>query len=82
MLTKLTEADRRRLIKKASEGLNGYSGIVKALKLPVKGRRVRQNLQDAQYLTYKVIIRMPPMREHREQRLFWAEEGMTRVQQE
>jgi len=46
----LTEADKRRIIREASNGELGAAGIVKALQLTVTPRRVRQVLQSAAFL--------------------------------
>ncbi|CDF34675.1 unnamed protein product [Chondrus crispus] len=74
---KLTEADKRRILREGSKGDLGSAGIVKALQLSVKARRVRQVIAAAEHLRYKQIARTPAMRErHEKSRLKWA---MTRM---
>lgn len=65
-LAKITEADRGRLIREASKGLTGSSGIGKALQLPTRGRRFRPVLQDANYFTYKRMMQTLSMGEYHE----------------
>ena len=74
----MTDADKRRIIREASKGLLGSSGIVEALQLPVKPGIVRQLLQETACLRYKRFARTPAMREHHEKlRVKWATERMT-----
>jgi len=73
----LTEADKRRIIREASNGELGAAGIVKALQLTVTPRRVRQVLQSAAFLRYKRISRTPAMKaRHEKERVGWATERM------
>ncbi|CDF41124.1 unnamed protein product [Chondrus crispus] len=75
---KMTDADKRRIIREASKGLLRSTGIVKALQLSVKPRRVHQLLQETACLRYKRIARTPAMKEHHEKlRVKWATECMT-----
>ena len=44
--SKLSEADKIRINREASKGTLSSTGIVKALKLTIKPRRIRQLLQE------------------------------------
>ena len=76
--SKLSEADKRRINREASKGILSSTGIVKALQLTVKPRRIRQLLQDNVHLSYKRVTRTPAMRERHEKcRVSWAMERMS-----
>ncbi|CDF35304.1 unnamed protein product [Chondrus crispus] len=74
---KLTAADQRRINREASKGVLSSAGIVKALQLNVKARRVRQVLQANKNLRYKRVARTPATRErHEEAHVSWAKGTM------
>jgi len=75
---KLTDAGKRRILREVINGNLGSASIVKALQLPVKARRVRQVLQDAEHLRYKRMQRTPAMKErHEKERESWAVEKVS-----
>jgi len=75
---KLTDAGKRRILREVINGNLGSASIVKALQIPVKARRVRQVLQDAEHLRYKRMQRTPAMKErHEKERESWAVEKVS-----
>jgi transposase len=70
---KLSEADKRRLIREASKGKLSAAGLVKAQNLPIGKSRVCQILKSSGQLKYTKRKRTPALtRAHKERRLEFA----------
>lgn len=71
--SKISEQQRRALLRKAKQGMHSASELVAELNLPVKKRRVQQILSGDPELRYKKMTCAPLLTDkHREERVKWA----------